>query len=132
MHPHIETEYTTSKVLVMEYVDGFEIDNRDLLLKNGYDNHEIAVKISENYIKQIVDDGFFHADPHPGNLRIRDGKIVWIDFGMMGILKREDKDLMKQAVLAIGNNDTQQLADVILVLGGFMKTALIIHFFMMI
>lgn len=115
--PHIETEYTTSKVLVMEYVDGFEIDNRDLLLKNGYDNHEIAVKISENYIKQIVDDGFFHADPHPGNLRIRDGKIVWIDFGMMGILKREDKDLMKQAVLAIGNNDTQQLADVILVLG---------------
>ena len=42
-------------------VDGFEIDNRDLLLKNGYDNHEIAVKISENYIKQIVDDGFFHV-----------------------------------------------------------------------
>lgn len=115
--PYIETAYTTSKVLVMEYVDGFEIDDKDLLLKNGYDNHEIAVKISENYIKQIVDDGFFHADPHPGNLRIRDGQIVWIDFGMMGVLKREDKDLMKKAVLAIGNSDTQQLVDVILALG---------------
>ena len=83
----------------------------------GYDLKEIAAKLAENYIKQIVDDGFFHADPHPGNLRIRDGKIVWIDFGMMGILNRCDKDLLKDAVLAIGQNDTQKLVDVILTLG---------------
>ena len=65
----------------MEYIDGFDIDNLIKLKENGYDVEEIAAKLAENYIKQIVDDGFFHADPHPGNLRIRDGKIIWIDFG---------------------------------------------------
>lgn len=115
--PIIETEYSTSKVLVMEYIAGYEIDDLHQLTKNGYDTQEIAAKLAENYIKQIVDDGFFHADPHPGNLRIRDGKIVWIDFGMMGILGHAEKDLMKNAVLAIGENDTQKLVDVILTLG---------------
>ena len=115
--PVIENDYTTSKILVMEYIEGLEIDHIELLLKNGYDREEIAAKLAENYIKQIVDDGFFHADPHPGNLRIREGKIIWIDFGMMGILKPEDKVLMKSAVIAIGSSDTQKLADVILTLG---------------
>ena len=115
--PEIIDEYSTSKVLVMEYIDGYEIDDRITLKDAGYDLKEIAAKLAENYIKQIVDDGFFHADPHPGNLRIRDGKIVWIDFGMMGILNRCDKDLLKDAVLAIGQNDTQKLVDVILTLG---------------
>lgn len=115
--PDIKTEYSTSKVLVMEYVNGLQIEQFLQLQQVGYDCQEIATKLAENYIKQIVDDGFFHADPHPGNIRIRDGKIVWIDFGMMGILSRADKDLMKNAVLAIGNNDTQKLVDVILTLG---------------
>ncbi len=115
--PYIEGELSTHKVLVMEYIDGFEIDQFDQLKEQGYDRKEIAAKLAENYIKQIVDDGFFHADPHPGNIRVRDGQIVWIDFGMMGVLNREDKDLMKKAVLAIGNSDTQQLVDVILMLG---------------
>ena len=115
--PIIETDYTTSKVLVMEYIDGYEVDDLITLRKNGYNSEEIAAKLAENYIKQIVDDGFFHADPHPGNLRIRDGQIVWIDFGMMGILGRAEKDLMKNAVMAIGQNDTQKLVDVILTLG---------------
>ena len=115
--PQIIDEYSTSKVLVMEYIEGYEVDDRIHLKEAGYDLREIASKLAENYIKQIVDDGFFHADPHPGNLRIRDGKIVWIDFGMMGILNRADKDLMKDAVLAIGQNDTQKLVDVILTLG---------------
>lgn len=101
----------------MEYIDGYEINDLEGLKEAGYDIKEIATKLAENYIKQIVDDGFFHADPHPGNLRIRDGQIVWIDFGMMGNLSRGDKTLMKDAVLAIGRNDTQKVADVILTLG---------------
>ena len=115
--PLIEQEYTTSRVLVMEYIDGIIIDDAPTLIKGGYDTHEIASKLAENYIKQIVDDGFFHADPHPGNLRIRDGKIIWIDFGMMGTLQRSDKDLMKKAVQAIGSNDTELMVDVVLTLG---------------
>ena len=115
--PQIEQAYTTSRVLVMEYIDGIVIDDRKTLEEGGYDHREIASKLAENYIKQIVDDGFFHADPHPGNLRIREGKIIWIDFGMMGTLQRSDKDLMKKAVQAIGSNDTELMVDVILTLG---------------
>ena len=115
--PLIEQAYTTSRVLVMEYINGIVIDDRKTLEEGGYDLREIASKLAENYIKQIVDDGFFHADPHPGNLRIRDGKIIWIDFGMMGTLQRSDKDLMKKAVQAIGSNDTELMVDVILTLG---------------
>lgn len=115
--PKIYLDYSTSKVLIMEYVDGYDIDDLLDLANLGYNCHEIAEKLAENYIKQIVDDGFFHADPHPGNLRIRDGKIVWIDFGMMGILNNEDRELMKNAVLAIANSNTQKLVDVILTLG---------------
>lgn len=116
-YPKIETEYSTSKVLVMEYIEGYRIDQFQELQDDGYDCKEIAEKLAENYIKQIVDDGFFHADPHLGNLRIRDGQVVWIDFGMMGSLSKQDKDLMKNAVLAVGTSDTQKLVDVILVLG---------------
>ena len=68
--PKIEEEYSTSRVLVMEYINGLQIDEFEVLEKEGYDRKEIAIKLAENYIKQIVDDGFFHADPHPGNLRI--------------------------------------------------------------
>lgn len=115
--PTIDFEHSTSKVLVMEYIEGYEIDEFDVLEQEGYDRKEIAVKLAENYIKQIVDDGFFHADPHPGNIRIRDGKIIWIDFGMMGSVSQQDKYLLKNAVLAIGSNDTQKLVDVVLALG---------------
>lgn len=116
-YPQIYTDFSTSKVLVMEYIDGYVIDDFTSLERYGYERKEIASKLAENYIKQIVDDGFFHADPHPGNIRIRDGKIIWIDFGMMGTLNRSDKDLMKSAVLAISSSDAEKMMDVILTLG---------------
>ena len=59
------------------------VDEKDKLLEDGYDLKEIGSKLVDNYIKQVMDDGFFHADPHSGNVKIRDGKIVWIDMGMM-------------------------------------------------
>lgn len=115
--PLIDREVSTSKVLVMEYIDGFHPDDVDGLTAQGYDCEEIAAKLADCYIKQIVDDGFFHADPHPGNLRIRDGKIIWIDFGMMGSLTANDQSLIKKAVLAMAEADTGKLVDVILTLG---------------
>lgn len=115
--PAIYREYTTTKVLVMEYIDGYEINQQGTLTSNGYDCEEIAEKLAENYITQIVDHGFFHADPHSGNLRIRDGQIIWIDFGMMGILDNRDRELMKKAVQAIVVNNVGKLVEVILTLG---------------
>ena len=63
--PALFKEYTTTHVLVMEYIDGLEIDEKEKLLENGYDLKEIGTKLVDNYIKQVMDDGFFHADPHP-------------------------------------------------------------------
>ena len=63
-------------------IDGCGIDEKDKLLEDGYDLKEIGSKLVDNYIKQVMDDGFFHADPHSGNVKIRDGKIVWIDMEM--------------------------------------------------
>ena len=87
--PKIYDEYTTHQVLVMEYIEGIEISDTEKLDSEGYDRVEIADKLAYNYISQVIEYGFFHADPHSGNLRIRDDKIVWIDFGMMGILEEE-------------------------------------------
>lgn len=115
--PKIYHDLTTSKVLVMEYIEGWNPEQLEALQNNGYDLEEIAAKLADCYIKQIVDDGFFHADPHPGNLRIRDGKIIWIDFGMMGQLSSKDQGLIKDAVMAMAEADTGKLVDTILTLG---------------
>jgi ubiquinone biosynthesis protein len=115
--PRIEHKYTTSKVLIMEYVEGIQIDNTEELLSRGYDLNEIGLKLADNYIKQIIDDAFFHADPHPGNIRIREGEIVWIDLGMMGRLSNRDKMLFKSAVKAIADNSAEELKSIILTLG---------------
>lgn len=92
--PGLFREYTTSRVLVMEYIEGYAIDDKDSLLENGYDLHEIGSKLVDNYMKQMMEDGFFHGDPHPGNVKIRDGKIVWIDMGLMGRLTERDRQLI--------------------------------------
>ena len=117
--PILYKEHTTHHVLVMEYIDGYPIDDKISLQENGYDLHEIGTKLIDNYIKQVMEDGFFHADPHPGNLRIRGGKIVWLDMGMMGRLTPRDKSLIAKAVKAIARGNNSELVDVILALGIF-------------
>lgn len=115
--PKIEHKFTTSKVLVMEYIEGIQIDATDTLLSQGYDLNEIGLKLAGNYIKQIVEDAFFHADPHPGNIRIREGEIVWIDLGMMGRLSNRDKLLFRNAFRAIAENNIDELKNTLLTLG---------------
>lgn len=115
--PKIYDEYTKKHVLVLEFIDGIDITNKEQLLNAGYNLHDIADKLAYNFLTQIIEHGFFHADPHSGNLRIRDNRIVWIDFGMMGILDQRDRELMKNAVKAIIFHDTSRLVDIILTLG---------------
>ncbi|MCI9272573.1 MAG: AarF/ABC1/UbiB kinase family protein [Clostridiales bacterium] len=115
--PQVDSSLTTSRVLVMEYVDGVQVDDVDELKKRGYDVREIGAKLAENYCKQVLDDAFFHADPHPGNIWIREGKIVWLDLGMMGRLTRRDKHLFRAAIRAVVNNDVYELKNIVLTLG---------------
>ena len=69
--PLIYDEYTSKYVLVMEYVDGLDVNQLDLLESHGYDPSKIAHDLAYNYISQIIENGFFHADPHSGNIRVR-------------------------------------------------------------
>lgn len=117
--PLLYREYTTTHVLVMERIDGIAIDDRAALLDAGYDLSEIGAKLADNYIRQIMEDGFFHADPHPGNLRVRDGKIVWLDMGMMGSLSDRERTLVGQAVTGVARGDINLCRDAVLGLGQF-------------
>ena len=117
--PRLYREYTTPHVLVMEYIEGFAVDDKKHLLENGYDLNEIGTKLVDHYIKQVMEDGFFHADPHPGNVRIREGKIVWIDMGMMGRLTERDQELIGNAVRGVATNDIGMIQDAVLALGDF-------------
>lgn len=112
--PRVYHQYTTSKVLVMEDMDGISIDDVDALTRRGYNLTEIGTKLAENYVKQIVDDGFFHADPHPGNLLVCGGKIVWLDMGMMGTLSPRDRHLLNDAMKAVACGNVNDVKDAFL------------------
>jgi ubiquinone biosynthesis protein len=108
----------TPHVVVMDYVDGISLNHTHALIEAGYDLKEIGTKLVDNYATQILDDGFFHADPHPGNIIVSDGKIVLIDLGMTGRLSRKLRDMLKQMVMAVGKQDSPALADGLLRFSG--------------
>lgn len=115
--PNLINEIWSNKVLVLEKISGFKINNLDKIKNEGYDNKEIARKLALAYCKQIFDDGFFHGDPHPGNLLIIDGKICFIDFGIMGELKPELKAWFNSSMIAIATKDINKLVECILAVG---------------
>lgn len=115
--PQVFTELTTPRLLTMSYIDGIQIDHMAALKSAGYDLTEIGEKAAENYCKQILEDGFFHADPHPGNLWICGGRIAWLDLGMTGRLSDHYKQLLKKAISAILKHDIYTLKNVLLTLG---------------
>lgn len=104
-------EFCTPHVVVMEYIEGVQIDQLDELRARGYDLEEIGTKLVDNYAQQMLDDGFFHADPHPGNLYIHDGKIVYLDLGIMGRLSSHDRNALNEMVTAVGMRDSARLKD---------------------
>jgi ubiquinone biosynthesis protein len=95
--------------VVMDYVEGIPIGNTTELLSQGYDLAEIGTKLVDNYAQQMLDDGFFHADPHPGNLVIRGGRIVYLDLGLMGRLSSHDRAAMRDMVVAVARHDAAGL-----------------------
>lgn len=117
--PKLYHEYSTGHVLVMEYIDGYSLDDVESLQNAGYDMYEIGTKFVNNFIKQVMDDGFFHADPHPGNVKIRDGKIVWIDMGMMGRLSEKDRHTMIKGIRGIALHDISMVENSVLEIGEF-------------
>ena len=101
----------TRHVVVMDYVEGIPIDDTATLAAEGYDCAEIGEKLMDNYTAQMLDDGFFHADPHPGNLVVSGGKIVYLDLGIMGRLSAGDRRCVSDMVAAVAARDSVALAD---------------------
>lgn len=99
----------TKHVVVMDYVQGIPISQTKRLQEAGYSLEEIGQKLIDNYTQQMLDDGFFHGDPHPGNIIISGGKIVYIDLGIMGRLSSHDRKALSDMVYAVGRHDTVQL-----------------------
>jgi len=100
--PQVHWDYTTSRVLVLERLNGIRIDDIAALDDSGYDRHRVALHSARIIIKEVLEDGFFHADPHPGNFVVLPGETIGaMDFGMVGHLdNRERLDLIRLYVAA--------------------------------
>lgn len=116
--PEVFWDYTTKKVLTMEYIDGIKVNQTDEIEKSGLDRKRIAVNGAKSIMKQIFIHGYFHGDPHPGNILIlRNGKIVFIDFGMMGRIDDHTKQKLAALIIHIINKDSGGIVDILLDIG---------------
>lgn len=105
---------TSKRVLVEEYVEGINGLDVHKLLKAGYSKEDFVEKFVYTFLAQLFEDGFFHADPHPGNIIIREGQIVYIDFGLYGELSQENRDKLLEILEAIVLEDIDRLMNVLL------------------
>lgn len=112
--PRVFRELTTPLLLVMEWIRGLPVDRPDELKAVGVDSTKLSKDLINCYCKQIMDDGFFQADPHPGNLLYSDGDIVWLDLGMMGEMSYAESLMLRKAVEAAIYHDVERLKEVIL------------------
>jgi ubiquinone biosynthesis protein len=116
--PKVYWEYTTSKVLTMEYYEGTKLNEVDKLAQQGLDSKIIAERIVNAIFQQILLDGFFHGDPHPGNILALPGEvIVFMDFGMVGRLTAEMKNHIASFVIALMRQNTVEVVKAITNMG---------------
>ncbi|HWQ40694.1 MAG TPA: 2-polyprenylphenol 6-hydroxylase [Desulfosporosinus sp.] len=116
--PSIYWEYTTRTVLTMEYVEGLKLNQFETLERKGYDRKAIAEQLVQALFHQMLIEGFFHADPHPGNIfLLNDGVISFIDFGMVGRLTLDMKNNFASLVIAMMRQNTESMMKAILRIG---------------
>ncbi|KAL2316546.1 hypothetical protein Fmac_030422 [Flemingia macrophylla] len=121
--PLVYWDYTALKVLTMEYVPGIKINQVDTLTSRGYDRLRISSRATEAYLIQILKTGFFHADPHPGNLAIDvDEAIIYYDFGMMGEIKSFTRERLLELFYAIYEKDAKKVMQCLIDLGALQPT----------
>jgi predicted unusual protein kinase regulating ubiquinone biosynthesis (AarF/ABC1/UbiB family) len=116
--PKVYPKFTTQKVLTMDYVPGIKVNDRLSLEACGIDVKEINQLGICCYLKQLLQDGFFQADPHPGNMAVtQDGCLIFYDFGMMAEVQSIDKDQMVRTFFAVLRKDTDQVIDTLTTMG---------------
>ena len=107
-------QYSCESVLVMEFVQGTEISHTQALREQGIDVSALARRVCQSYVTQVLDDGFFHADPHPGNILVRDGGVVWIDLGMVGTLTVSERMLVGKVFTAVATDNAYLLKEAVM------------------
>lgn len=107
-------EYSTDSVLVMEFVTGVLLDDKEKLIAQGKDLTAIGERLAQSYVTQVIDNGFFHADPHPGNIVINDRGVVWIDLGMTGTLTSSERGIVSRIFRGVATGDPYALKDALL------------------
>jgi len=110
--PQPVRDYSTRCVLTMDYVQGHKITSLSPLARLGTDGRALAEELFNAYLKQILLDGLFHADPHPGNIFLTDdGRIALLDFGMVGRITPSMQDNLLKLLIAVGEGNSETAAD---------------------
>jgi ubiquinone biosynthesis protein len=110
--PKIYWQCSGERLLVMEYMKGVRIDEVRKIKEMGVDTKQIALLGFHAYWKQVIDDGFFHGDPHPGNLlATQQGDLVFLDFGLFGVVRPEKRDALLRLLLGLVNRDIDLIVD---------------------
>ncbi|KAG7539242.1 UbiB domain [Arabidopsis suecica] len=123
--PSIYWEYTTPQVLTMEYVPGIKINKIQALDQLGVDRKRLGRYAVESYLEQILSHGFFHADPHPGNIAVDDvngGRLIFYDFGMMGSISPNIREGLLEAFYGVYEKDPDKVLQAMVQMGVLVPT----------
>ncbi|MBD2131705.1 MULTISPECIES: AarF/ABC1/UbiB kinase family protein [Sphaerospermopsis] len=116
--PRVYWRYATSRVITLEYVPGIKVSQYDALEAAGVDRRAIARYGAQAYLHQLLNNGFFHADPHPGNLAVSaDGALIFYDFGMMGTIKSNVREGLMETLFGIAQKDGDRVVQSLIDLG---------------
>jgi len=112
--PKVRWIYTTKRVLTLEYFEGIKISDSEALDRAGIDRRKTAERLAASVCNQILRDGLFHADPHPGNIQVLpDGTVVFLDFGMVGRLSEARKSAITDFFIGVVFRESQMVVDAI-------------------
>lgn len=116
--PRVYWRYTSSRVLTLEFLPGIKISSYEALEAAGLDRKLIARLGAEAYLQQLLNDGFFHADPHPGNIAVsHQGSLIFYDFGMMGQIKANVREQLMETLFGIAQKDGDRVVTSLIELG---------------
>ncbi|RUR87033.1 ABC1 kinase family protein [Chlorogloeopsis fritschii PCC 9212] len=116
--PRVYWRYTSSRVLTLEYVPGIKISQYEAIEAAGLDRKQIARQGAQAYLLQLLNDGFFHADPHPGNIAVDpEGALIFYDFGMMGRIKSNIREGLMETLFGIASKDGDRVVKSLVDLG---------------
>jgi predicted unusual protein kinase regulating ubiquinone biosynthesis (AarF/ABC1/UbiB family) len=116
--PRVYWRYTSPRVLTLEYLPGIKISHYEALEAAGLDRKLIARLGAKAYLQQLLNDGFFHADPHPGNIAVDpDGALIFYDFGMMGRIKTNVREQLMETLFGIAEKNSERVVASLVELG---------------